>query len=192
MQALSHFSYHNSNGEYLVCDLQGRADADFYAVGFGFITPRPLLRQLTNALPMHYKLDPKVIDASSVPSFDSLPIHHKIHPQLIDAYIASTKCVARLQLRLLGRWRPWSIEGARASVRGRFPNVHVFEIHRLVARWLSYSPAPTSTRCALDCDPRGGGTMPNCTPRALTRGGKNFSMLDIGPTSGVFSPTDAP
>ena len=130
MQALSHFSYHNSNGEYLVCDLQGRADADFYAVGFGFITPRPLLRQLTNALPMHYKLDPKVIDASSVPSFDSLPIHHKIHPQLIDAYIASTKCVARLQ---------------RASVRGRFPNVHVFEIHRLVARWLSYSPAPTST-----------------------------------------------
>ena len=177
MQALSHFSYHNSNGEYLVCDLQGRADADFYAVGFGFITPRPLLRQLTNALPMHYKLDPNVIDASSVPSFDSLPIHHKIHPQLIDAYIASTKCVARLQ---------------RASVRGRFPNVHVFEIHRLVARWLSYSPAPTSTRCALDCDPRGGGTMPNCTPRALTRGGKNFSMLDIGPTSGVFSPTDAP
>ena len=157
MQALSHFSYHNSNGEYLVCDLQGRADADFYAVGFGFITPRPLLRQLTNALPMHYKLDPKVIDASSVPSFDSLPIHHKIHPQLIDAYIASTKCVARLQ---------------RASVRGRFPNVHVFEIHRLVARWLSYSPAPTSTRCALDCDPRGGGTIPNCTPRALTRGGR--------------------
>ena len=121
------------------CDLQDRADADFYAVGFGFITPRPLLRQLTNALPMHYKLDPKVIDASSVPSFDSLPIHHKIHPQLIDAYIASTKCVARLQLRLLGRWRPWSIEGARASVRGRFPNVHVFEIHRLVARWLSFS-----------------------------------------------------
>ena len=157
MQALSHFSYHNSNGEYLVCDLQGRADADFYAVGFGFITPRPLLRQLTNALPMHYKLDPKVIDASSVPSFDSLPIHHKIHPQLIDAYIASTTCVARLQ---------------RASVRGRFPNVHVFEIHRLVARWLSYSPAPTSTRCALDCDPRGGGTIPNCTPRALTRGGR--------------------
>ena len=37
-----------------------------------------------------------------------------------------------------------------------------------------------------------GGTIPNCTPRALTRGGKNFSMLDIGPTSGVFSQTDAP
>ena len=39
---------------------------------------------------------------------------------------------------------------------------------------------------------RRGGTIPNCTPRALTRGGKNFSMLDIGPTSGVFSQTDAP
>ena len=170
---------------------------------------------------MHYKLDPKVIDASSVPSFNSLPIHHNIasfnslpihhniDPQLIDAYIASTTCVARLQ---------------RASVRGRLLNVHVFEIHRLVARWLSYSPAPTSTpsrtlwcsrgvaclaqrmrprlrptrRKMADAmvhkaDPlRRGGTIPNCTPRALTRGGKNFSMLDIGPTSGVFSPTDAP
>ena len=39
---------------------------------------------------------------------------------------------------------------------------------------------------------RRGGTIPNCTPRALTRGGKNFSMLDIGPTSGVFSQMDAP
>ena len=142
MQALSHFSYHNSNGEYLLCDLQGRADADFYTLADAALpcssatTARPwrLVSYLPDhsfdSLPMHYKLDPKVIDASSVPSFDSLPIHHKIHPQLIDAYIASTKCVARLQ---------------RASVRGRFPNVHVFEIHRLVARWLSYSPAPTST-----------------------------------------------
>ena len=32
MQALSHFSFHNSNGEYLLCDLQGRADADFYTL----------------------------------------------------------------------------------------------------------------------------------------------------------------
>ena len=184
MQALSHFNSHNSNGEYLLCDLQGRADADLYTLTDAALlcssatTARPwgLVSYLPDhsfdSLPMHYKLDPKVIDASSVPSFDSLPIHHKIHPKLIDAYMASTKCVARLQLRLLGRWRPWSIEGARASVRGRFPNVHVFEIHRLVARWLSYSLAPTSTRCALDCHPRGGSTIPNCTPRALTRGGR--------------------
>ena len=32
MQALSHFNSHNSNGEYLLCDLQGRADADFYTL----------------------------------------------------------------------------------------------------------------------------------------------------------------
>ena len=129
MQALSHFNSHNSNGEYLLCDLQGRADADLYTLTDAALlcssatTARPwgLVSYLPDhsfdSLPMHYKLDPKVIDASSVPSFDSLPIHHKIHPKLIDAYMASTKCVARLQLRLLGRWRPWSIEGARASVR---------------------------------------------------------------------------
>ena len=57
---------------------------------------------------MHYKLDPKVIDASSVPSFDSLPIHHKIHPKLIDAYMASTKCVARASttLKKMQLWKP--------------------------------------------------------------------------------------
>ena len=32
MQSLSHFSFHNSNGGYLLCDLQGRADADFYTL----------------------------------------------------------------------------------------------------------------------------------------------------------------
>ena len=30
MQVLSHYSYHASDGDYLICDLQGRADIDSY------------------------------------------------------------------------------------------------------------------------------------------------------------------
>lgn len=42
MQALSHFSYHTSNGEYLLCDLQGGVYRDFVLITDPVILSRTL------------------------------------------------------------------------------------------------------------------------------------------------------